>query len=420
MRLFRHTMRSLGSSLVVSAILVAAHPQSARAQTRLLNAWVASSGAVFENWSLPTAIATTGIGGGTSMITGASQLTIPAAVVVPVADGWTVDAYSAYVRGEVRLAVPDANGRRRYLLEGPTDTRLRLVGQLMGESLLLSVGVTAPTGRTGLSSQELNALNVIAAPALRFRSPFLGAGAGGTIGLIFSRPVAGWGLALGTSYEARGTYAPAEAIGAGATSTDLRPGNATHLSLAAERLIGSTRQLISVAGDLNQEGELRSQAGGAVQSSLALGPSVSGTYQLDAAFGSWPITFFAVGRHRAEYRLGGEPLAGTSRTEAESGLLALRNFNSSVSLRIGLEGRVQSTGTVGAPSDGTSEATREVGFATAGVKAGGGTLALRFGGAGARLALEPFGRVQVGRMDFGSTTRTLTGISGGATFTARF
>ena len=147
MRFFRDTMRSLGLTLGVCACLVAAHPHTARAQSRLLNAWIASSGAVFENWSMPTAIATTGIGGGSSMIAGASQLTIPAAVVVPIVDGWTLDAYSAYVRGEVRLAVPDGIGRRRYRLEGPTDTKLRLVGQLIGESVLLSVGVTAPTGR---------------------------------------------------------------------------------------------------------------------------------------------------------------------------------------------------------------------------------------------------------------------------------
>lgn len=409
----------VASRIAASAILVSSLSATAGAQAKLLNAWVASSGPVYENWSLPTAIGTTSVGGGTSLIAGASQLTVPVAVFVPIVDGWSLDAYSAYARSEVRLAVPDEKGRTRYTLEGPTDTRFRLVGKLIGEAVLLSVGVTAPTGHTMLTSEELNALNVLAAPALRFRSPFLGAGAGGTAGLIFSRPVKGWGLALGTSYEARGTYAPAEALGAGATSTDLRPGNAVHLSLAAERLTGSVRHLLSAGGDFNQAGELLTPGGATSQSTLALGPSFTGTYQLDAAVGSWPITFFVVGRHRAAYRLGGEPLAGTQRTEAEGGLLALRNLNSSISLHVALEGRAQSTGNVGGSSESANATSPDVGFATAGVEAGGATLSLRFGGAAARLAFEPFVRGQLGRMEFGSTNRGITGLSGGATFIAR-
>ncbi len=407
------------SCVVATAVLVTTLSASAGAQAKLLNAWVASSGPVYENWSLPTAIGTTSVGGGTSLVAGASQLTVPIAVFVPIVDGWSIDAYSAYARGEVRLAVPDDKGRTRYTLEGPTDTRFRVVGKLIGESVLLSVGVTAPTGHTKLSPEELNALNVLAAPSLRFRSPFLGAGAGATAGLIFSRPVKGWGLALGTSYEARGTYAPAEALGAGATSTDLRPGNAAHLSLAAERLTGSVRHLLSAAGDFNQAGELLTPGGVTAQSTLALGPSFTGTYQLDAAIGAWPVTFFVVGRHRAAYRLGGEPLVGTQRTEGEGGLLALRNLNSSVSLHVALEARAQSTGNVGGTSATANATSPDVGFATAGVEAGGATVSLRFGGAAARLAFEPFVRGQVGRMEFGSTNRGITGLSGGATLVAR-
>lgn len=407
------------SCVAVTAMLLSVLPATAGAQAKLLNAWVASSGPLYEHWSLPTAIGTTSVGGGTSLIAGASQLTVPVALFVPIVDGWSIDAYSAYARGEVRLAVPDDKGRTRYTLEGPTDTRLRLLGKLVGESVILSVGVTAPTGHTQLNPEELNALNVLAAPALRFRSPFLGAGAGGTAGLIFSRPMMGWGMALGTSYEVRGTYAPAEALGSGATTTDLRPGNAAHVSLAAERLTGSVRHLLSAAGDFNQAGELITPGGATAQSTLALGPSVTGTYQLDAAIGSWPITFFVVGRHRAAYRLGGEPLLGTQRTEGEGGLLALHNLNSSVSFHVALEGRAQSTGNVGGSSGTANANAPDVGFATAGVEAGGATLSLHFGGAASRLAFEPFVRGQVGRMEFGSTNRGITGLSGGATFVAR-
>ena len=66
------------------------------------------------------------------MVSGASQLTLPFAVVVPVVPGWTVDAYGAYSKGEVRLATPDSKGKSTYSLDGPTDTRVRVVGELIG------------------------------------------------------------------------------------------------------------------------------------------------------------------------------------------------------------------------------------------------------------------------------------------------
>lgn len=410
--------RVVTRALACAATLVALGAP-AHAQERLVGAWSASTGAFLENWSLPTAIATTTSGGGVAFVTGATQLTLPLAVVVPITSGWTLDAYSAYVRGEVRLAAPDDKGRTSYRLDGPADSRLRLVGQLVGESLLFTAGITAPTGVTTLDGEQLNALSVLASPALRFRSPFLGAGAGATAGLILSQPLGGWGFALGSSYEARGTYAPAEAQQAGATSTDLRPGNAAHFTIAAERLIGSTRSLVSLGTDLYQAGELRNPGGTVPSSTLALGPSVSGSYELDAALGATETTLYAIGRHRAEYTLGGAAVVGSSRTEVEGGAQAYHALSSSSALKIVVDARVQSPGTIASATTTTTTETAEVGFATAGIKAVGGTLSLRLGKS-VGWSIEPYVRGQVGTLDFGSTTRTATGLSGGATLTARF
>jgi hypothetical protein len=412
------TMRLHISRVLMLAIAALIAPRVAHTQERLVGTSVGTTGVFFDNWSLPTAIATTTLSGGTAMVTGASQLTLPVAVVVPVADGWTIDAYGSYVRSEVRLATPDANGRTKYRLDGPTDARVRVVGQLLGESLLFTAGVSAPTGRTKLDPTELTALSVIAAPGLRFRSAYLGAGAAATVGLILSRPVMGWGVALGTSYEARGTYAPVEALGAGQTSTNLRPGNAGHVSLALERLIGGTRHLLNFGGDVYQAGELSSTA--STTSSLALGPTLSGSYEVDAVFNNWESLAFVVGRHRAEYRLGGESLKGSDRTELEGGVQTFHALSSSLGLRLGVDGRVHSTGVIGNNPSSASSSTPDVGFATAGVKAGGGTVALRIGNSGAAIAVEPFVRAQLGTLDFSTTTRTITGFSGGATLTARF
>ncbi|CAN5388976.1 hypothetical protein BH09GEM1_BH09GEM1_38860 [soil metagenome] len=411
--------RVIARTFLRATALVALTAPALMAQERLVGAWSASSGAFLENWSLPTAIGTTTSGGGVAFVTGATQLTLPLAVVVPITSGWTLDAYSAYVRGEVRLAAPDEQGRTSYRLDGPADSRLRLVGQLIGESLLFTAGVTAPTGLTSLKGEQLNALSVLASPALRFRTPFLGAGAGATAGLILARPIGAWGFAFGTSYEARGTYAPAEAQQAGAASTDLRPGNAAHLTIAAERLLGSSRSLLSFGGDLYQAGELRNPTGVVASSTLALGPSFSASYELDAALGSYEGTLYAIGRRRAEYKLGGEPIAGSSRSEVEGGAQAYHAFSSSSAIKIALDARMQSPGKIATASTTTGTETADVGFATAGVKAAGGTFSLRLGKS-VGWSIEPYVRGQFGTLDFGSTTRTATGLSGGATLTARF
>jgi hypothetical protein len=402
---------------VRGAVALALLPGMLSAQEKLVGASTATTGAVFESWSLPTSIAVT-TPAGSVLVSGASQLTVPLAVVAPLAPGWTVDVYSAYVRGRVRVQSADGTTRTSYALDGVTDTKLRLVGQLAGDALLLTVGVTAPSGRTQLNDEQLAALGVLAAPALRLRSPVLGAGAGATLGLIFSHQVAGWGLALGTSYEARGTYAPTEALQAGVATSDLRPGNGVHASFAAERTAGAVRHMMSVAADVYQDGELRNQTG-VDRSKLTLGPSFTGSYELDATVGAYESALFVVGRRRTEIRLGGETIPGSARTEVEGGLQTFRALSPARALRLALEGRVHST-SHGLDSAGDPSAGTTLGFSTAGAAIGGGTVAFRFGGAPGGWALEPFVRGQVGRLDFESTTRTVTGVSGGVTLSASF
>ncbi len=397
---------------IVAALLI---PACVSAQERLLGLTTVSTGVFYENWSLPTAVPTTTASGGSSLISGASQFTFPLAVVVPLTEGWTVDAYSALVQGTVRQTSATGGPGRSIQLNGLTDTRLRVVGQLVGDALVLTAGVTAPTGKTGLTDEQRDALAIISAPGLRFRSPGLGAGAGATLGLIAARQVSGWGMALGTSFEMRGTYAPAEALQVNQAASDLRPGNAVHLSLAGERVAGAIRHTLSIGGDVYQAGELRDRTAGGNTSALTLGPSITGTYQLDASTGQVESSTFIVARHRGAYSVAGQTAEGSGRTEIEAGSQLLRALTPSYGLRLALEGRVQTTS-----ATPTSEGGTGVGFATAGVQAVGGTVAVRMGPPQGALSIEPFARVQAGRLDFSSTTRTITGLSGGVTLTTRF
>jgi len=426
--------RRVNESAVAFALAVVALAPL-QAQERLIERTTARAGAIYENWSFPTAVATTAENGGAELVAGVSQLTVPVAVVVGLAPGWTADVYGSYVRGEVRLAstASGSASTRSHRLDGLTDTKVRITGQLAGDALQFTAGLTLPTGATKLKSDQLDALSVLAAPGLRLQSPVIGAGAGVTAGLIFSRELGGWATALGGSYEARSTYTPAEALQAGLPAGDLRPGNAVHLSLAGEHVAGALRQLLSVTADLHQHGEFREPFVASTSSStatiaapasgsLGLAPSVSGTYEVSVTTRGTETALFVVGRRRGAYEVDGATVAGSARTEVDAGAQLSRALNSTTAFRLGLDGRYQATssGAEGNANLATTAGTATTGFSTAGVQAVGATLGLRLGGARSGTSIEPFVRGQVGRMDFRTSTSTMTGLSAGAIIAARF
>jgi hypothetical protein len=392
-------------------------PALLSAQEKLIGASTFSTGLLYDNWSFPTAVGTAG-SDGAGMVSGASQLTVPIGLVIPLQPGWTVDAYLAYTRGTARLAVPDALGRSSYVLDGLTDTKVRLIGTLIPDAVMLTAGVNLPTGRAEFNGEQLGAFSVLSSTALRFRSPVLGTGAGATLGVILARSIADWGLALATTYEARGRYAPAQAAEVGAAPADLRVGNALHLSLAGERLLGSARHTVSLSSDIFQDGSIADPGHAAPDASFALGPSVAATYQVDATLGNVESTFFVVGRHRGEYRFGGESVPRSGRTELDGGGQMLRALTPSTALRLSIDLRYMNA-TSGLGGDSTATADL-VNFATAGIRAVGLTVGMRHNDADQAWNIEPFLRAQVANLDFRTTTRTALGLSGGASLSTRF
>src|SRR5687768_9238133 len=204
-------MLSLGCSFAAGALSAA----PLTAQGRLVGSRTSTIGPVYEMWRFgdggveqPTAD-----GAGTIRVTKASQWSVPIGFAMPLGERWLADLSGAYASGVVTLAAQEsAAGTSEYALSGVTDLRLRLSGRLAGDpaggGVLLTLGVTAPTGKTGLAPEEVGALRVLAAPALGFQVPTLGAGAGATAGLVGARRLGGWALALGLSYEFRQRYEP--------------------------------------------------------------------------------------------------------------------------------------------------------------------------------------------------------------------
>jgi hypothetical protein len=279
---------------------------------------------------------------------------------------------------------------------------------------MLTLGGSIPSGVTALDPEQLDALSVLAAPSLRFRTPALGNGPSATSGLVVAGQAGGWSLALAGSYEMRGSYAPAEALSAGVARPALRAGNAVRLSFGADRAVDATRETFNLIADFYTDGELRDAEAGAAQVGFRLGPSLTAAYQFQATTGSVESTIFLVQRARMNYSLAGETVPGSWRSETEGGTMVAAPMTPRMSLRVGLDGRFHTASR--AASTDNSLAT----FASAGIVSGGLTLALRSMLAGGALALEPFVRAQRGTLDLGGPTRRAAGLGGGLTLSVGF
>ena len=342
-------------------------------------------------------------------VRGLSQTSAQFSVSAPLTSSWKLDATVAYGSGSVDGS--DASRAARTLtLSGLTDTRVRVTGRPLGEALTVILGVNIPTGRTGLSSREVEALRVIGAPAFRLSVPTLGLGTAGTAGLVYSWRAGAWALGTGLGYEMRGSYAPIEGAIAGVgASTTLDPGDLVRVSFGADRLIGEQRFSMLLASEFFGEDLARSSGagGGGTNSTFRLGPAVSATAQLGLAVrGFRRLTAYASSRYRSSYRDGaGATVSGSSGTQVDVGIEGVRGGATGLALVGSVVGRLDS-------GLGASET-----ITTAGIL--GVTAMLGLAMPAGRVTLQPFIQGSVSSMTTGTLSTTASGMGAGVTMTVR-
>jgi hypothetical protein len=380
------------------------------AQDRLLGLRAAGAGVTAEAiWFGGEGVPQANVVGADSLrLTRVSQLSVPITAVTPLGGSWTLDATTVYASGSVRAA----NGRTATLA-GLSDVRLRATGRLFNESLLLTAGANAPTGRTKLDAEQLTALRVIAAPALAMLAPPVGQGPSGTFGMLLARQAGAWALAGGLSYEVRGRFAPVSALVAGAPSIDFRPGNVIRGSLGADRLVGRHRVSAAFSADVFAQDRLR--AGGApagvTNATLAevrLGPVFTSDLQVQlAAPRLRELVVWGTNRWRARFERDGLTVPGSSGNYLDGGVRASLPLGTGTDLIAAGDARFHT----GLDLDDA--------LTTAGVTAGGLTLGLsRRAGV---LTVQPFVRGQLGQLRFQRLdSRTFTGGTAGLTILTRF
>lgn len=399
----RHSFRALA---LVSAAAVAG---PLAAQGSLSPVAGGSLAPAFQHWSFGRGLFQHSFVSADSVeVESASQWTLPIAVSFPIGDAWTIDGSAAYASGTVKLRGMDPSlNTNRYQLNGLTDVRMRVSGRLLEDHLVFTASFNAATGKTDLNEGELDALRVIASPALSFGIPSLGGGTGGSMGLVGARQYGEWSFAAGASFELRGTYSPVTAFTVGAPSPDFRPGSALHLSLGTSGAIGQSHTTLTLTADAFGDDKLTYGTTVRRSVNVHLGPVYSVDWQyLVGTTQLRELRFFIVDRYRTRYSQDGASVAGTSGNYLDGGVRAVRGLSPSTGLSLELTGRHQTGLSV------------DRSLTTAGVTGGG--LGVGLVHDLGDFVLQPFVRAQYGRFDMKTRTVNGSAFAAGVTLGARF
>lgn len=397
------TRRAVRRALAVAAgaVMLAVVPSAARAQASLGGTLGGQTGVTFEQWHFGCC---TGATSGSTSIKDASEWTVPITAFVPVGPV-AFDVYTAWMHGSVTSR---GAGAPTQSLNGLTDTYLRGAVHVAGDALLATVGVNVPTGKTTLTTDQLGALEVLGAPALRYQTPVLGTGWGGTAGLVYTMHAGTWSWGFGTSYEYRGQYSPAQAqaLGLGSGDFDLRPGQAIRLSLGTDGLVGQSDMSMSLASTFYTEDHVALTAGGTPPQPITLGPMFTGEWQLRAAAGGIrDLTVFAFDRYRMQYERDGTRVPGTDGNELEIGAGGSVPLGARTAFVVGVRGRWHTGLSV------------DTSLPTAGIVSGGGDIGLSW--LAGPFAFHPAIGGELGRLDTGPSTISVNKLEASFTISAR-
>jgi hypothetical protein len=385
----RHT-RGIGA--LAGCVLALGLPAALSAQDRLIGTGIIAAGATADVISFGgVGYQQPGVGGRDSIrLRSIEQFSVPVSLALPIGTAWTVDVQSAfsYARLTFDPKLGSSGPRTTSTLYGPTDVRVRATGRLFNDAITFTAGGNVPTGKTELTNSNLTVLRAIAAPALGLGTPPVGAGPSGTVGLVAAKQILGWAVAVGGSYELRGTYQPIAAIAAGSPSVDFQPGNVVRGSLGLDRLIGGHRVSLTGAVDVFSDDELRNPATGSAAAPLAtvtLGPIFTTDVQIQFAVPRVrEFVLWGSNRYRTRYERDGREVAGTSGNYFDGGLRTSIPISGSTDLLFTGDGRMHSGLAI------------NQGLATSGVISGGGTLGLvhRAG----TFTIQPYLRAQGGQL----------------------
>jgi hypothetical protein len=166
-----------------------------------------------------------------------SELAIPVFVSIPAGSRLTVDVGTAYARAHV------TSGALRSDVAGLTDTQVRGNLTLGDDFVVLTAGVSLPTGRTTISLDQLAAAGRIGNDFLDFPVSNMGTGLAATGGVAIARPVGAWNVGAGAALRRSAAYEPFDIPD---ETFRYQPGNEVRARIGADRPLGAGRLALGV------------------------------------------------------------------------------------------------------------------------------------------------------------------------------
>ncbi len=383
----------LPQSLAIAVLAVVCATPGIDAQEVMTRRVSTSASPLLQSWTFGDGALQDGIA-----VSAARQLAIPVSLQFPIGNRVRVEATGAFMQATVE-GIDSVGGARNAQISGPTDVRIRSLVRFT-ESVAITVGINVPTGNATLNGDGLLVMRTIGAPSLGASVPTLGIGFGATAGMVVGQRVGRWAVGGAVSAEQRSAYTPFEAALFGA-ETELRPGNALHLSLGASGFVGESRLNLVSGLDLfsGDEVEVRPTNVDATTSAYTLGPQVTSGISLDVAT-TRARSLRVSASHRWRGRFTGpddEKVAGSAAHFIESSVDAVLGRPSGAGFVVGVNARYAS------PLD------LETAFITSGVSGVGGTLGINV--RRGAVTWEPIVRLFVGSLSAGDASPSMTSLT---------
>ena len=161
-----------------------------------------------------------------------TELAVPVFVAIPAGPRLGFDVGTAYAR------VQATSGSTRSEISGLTDTQIRGSYTFGGDFVILTAGVSLPTGRRSVTLDQLLAAGRIGNDFLDFPVSNMGTGLAATGGVAVARPVGAWSVGAGLSARRSRAYEPFDVAG---QTFRYQPGNEWRGRIGVDRPIAAGR-----------------------------------------------------------------------------------------------------------------------------------------------------------------------------------
>ena len=161
-----------------------------------------------------------------------SELALPLYVTLPVGSRLSFDVGTAYARARV------TSGGVLSEISGLTDTQVRGNYTLGNDFVVLTAGVSLPTGQSSVGLDQLTAAGRIGNDFLGFPISNMGTGLAATGGVALAHPLGDWSVGAGVSVRRSKAYEPFDVPG---QTFRYQPGNEIRARIGVDRPLAAGR-----------------------------------------------------------------------------------------------------------------------------------------------------------------------------------